>query len=229
MASHLSGIFWFCSPFREFRGINSRYLLDYKGEAYFTHYSVIVRSPAKQVSNFPSHFSAQTCMTLLKRGQGLNYSGQNLARLGNRRRKFSHSRTGSDFNPSGLAKGYRSSRGRKTNSKITINTHCKTIYTEVTPLVMASRWNLKAKIHILWRKTYWFDLIHIFRSKASAHVPWPESLIYLFHFFFQKWTRHVGDFKRTFSRQGGSFSCIGDRISRNFEPYHVYFPFLTFL
>ena len=115
---------------------------------------------------------------------GLNYSGQNLASLENRRRKFSHSRTGSDFNPSGLAKGYRSSRGRKTRSKITINTHCKTIYTEVTPLVMASCWNLKAKIHILWRKTYWFDLIHIFRSKTSAHVPWPESLIYLFHFFF---------------------------------------------
>jgi len=74
MASHLSGIFWFCSPFWEFRGINSRYLLDYKGEAYFTHYSVIVRSPAKQVSSFPSHFSAQTW--LLKQGQGLNYSRQ---------------------------------------------------------------------------------------------------------------------------------------------------------
>lgn len=47
-----------------------------------------------------------------------------------------------------------------------------------------------------------------------------NRLLILIHFFFQKLIIcQVGDWKRIFSCQGGSFSCIADRIAHNFEPW----------
>ena len=58
-----------------------------------------------------------------------------------------------------------------------------------------------------------FDQHFFFCGKATAVVSYLELFIYHFTFFSPSWR-----LRRIFSCKGGTFSRIGNRIGRNFEP-----------